>query len=67
MDAVVQHVERVKSFVAPLIDNLVADVFVGPCHSSKAPSSVNSAFENSSGRFTRNWNRTTLAHQPRVR
>jgi hypothetical protein len=54
--AVVQHVERVKSF-APLIDHLVADVFVGPCHSSKAPS-VNSAFENSSG-STPNWNQTT--------
>ena len=61
--AVVQHVERVKSF-APLIDHLVADVFVGPCHSSKAPSSVNSVFENLSGRFTPNWNCTNHAHQP---
>lgn len=61
--AVVQHVERVKSF-APLIDHLVADVFVGPCHSSKAPSLVNSVCKTSSERFTHNLNCTTQAHQP---
>lgn len=61
--AVVHHVERVKSF-APLIDHLVADVFVGPCHSSKAPSSVNSVFESSSRRFMPNLNCTTQTQQP---
>jgi hypothetical protein len=53
----VKHVERVK---------FSCRCFVGPCHSSKAPSSVNSVFENSSGsgRFTPNLNCSTQAHQP---
>jgi len=35
--AVCTHVEKVKSF-APKVDHVVADVFVGPCDSSKVPS-----------------------------
>ena len=35
--AVCTHVEKVKSF-APKVDHVVADVFVGPCGSSKVPS-----------------------------
>ena len=34
--AVCTHVEKVKSF-APKVDHVVADVFVGPCDSSKVP------------------------------
>jgi len=38
--AVCTHVEKVKSF-APKVDHVVADVFVGPCDSSKVPSLTN--------------------------
>ena len=42
--AVVRHVEKVKSF-APMIDHVVADVFVGPRHSPKAPAKESGVFD----------------------
>jgi hypothetical protein len=48
--AVVRHVEKVKSF-APMVDHVVADVFVGPRHSPRAPSKESGVFD-SSGMFS---------------
>ncbi|KAL3808373.1 hypothetical protein ACHAXA_005344 [Cyclostephanos tholiformis] len=42
--AIVRHVEKVKSF-APMIDHIVADVFVGPRHSPKAPAKESGVFD----------------------
>ena len=48
--AVVRHVEKVKSF-APMVDHVVADVFVGPRYSPKAPAKESGVFD-SSGMFS---------------
>ena len=48
--AVVRHVEKVKSF-APMVDHVVADVFVGPRYSPKAPARESGVFD-SSGTFS---------------
>ena len=48
--AVIHHVEKVKSF-APMVDHVVADVFVGPRYSPKAPAKESGVFD-SSGMFS---------------
>ncbi len=56
--AIVRHVEKVKSF-APMVDHVVADVFVGPRYSPKALAKESGVFD-SLGTFS------SITHQSHV-